>query len=88
MADIPARRPDQSLDDHQAEVAAWVGCSVERLNAEHDRTHEALCDWIGVPSHSLACARGEDHDADAAWKEEAVVMHLQRMLAHHDRTIL
>lgn len=85
---IPARRPGQSFDDHQAEVAAWTGCTVEEMNAAHDVTHEALCGWIGVPSHSLACARGEEHDAEAAWKEEAAVVHVQRLMAHHGRTWL
>jgi hypothetical protein len=45
----PRAFPDQSFDDHQAEMAKWMGCSVERMNADHDRLHLALCRWLGVP---------------------------------------
>ncbi len=80
---IPARRPDQSFEDHQREVAGWIGCDVATMNAYHDPTHEALCKWLGVRSHSLACADGAPHDPEAAWREEAAVLAVQRLAAYH-----
>lgn len=76
---IPRQRPGQSFDDHQAEVAAWMGCSVGEMNAAHDPMHRSLCAWLGVPSHSLACAAGDDHDARLAGLEEEAVLHVQRL---------
>lgn len=80
---IPQLRPGQPFRQHQLEVAQWVGCSVDDLNAHHDALHGALCRWLGVPSHSLACARSDTHDAALAALEEEAVMHVQRFMAHH-----
>ena len=84
----PTRRPDQSHDDHQREVAAWVGCDVQTLNEDHDPLHAALCAWLQVRSHSLACARGEPFDREMADIEEEAVLCVQRLAAHHGVAVL
>lgn len=71
------------FDAHQAETAKWMGYpSAVEMNRDHDPLHESLCRWLGVPSHSMACARGEPHDAALASFEEDAVLHLQRFMAH------
>lgn len=77
---IPHQRSGQPFKQHQLEVAQWVGCSVDDLNLYHDALHRALCDWLGVPSHSLACARSDTHDARLAALEEEAVLYLQRFM--------
>lgn len=73
-----------SLAAQQAATARWMGYpDAAAMNAAHDATHAALCGWLGVPSHSLACAQGEDHDARLAAIEEDAVLYLQRLMAHH-----
>ena len=79
----PRQQPGQSFDDHQREVAEWIGCSVGRMNRDHDALHASLCAWLGIPSHSLACAAGRPNDPDLAAMEEGAVMHVQRLLTHH-----
>ncbi len=74
---------DPHFAARQAATARWMGYpDAAAMNREHDRTHAALCAWVGVPSHSLACARGEPHDERLAGIEEDAVLHLQRFLAH------
>lgn len=77
---IPARRPFQSFDDHQAEVAAWMGCDVNTMNRDHDPLHHALCDWLGVESEAMKDAAGEPHDAELAGIEEEAVLMAQRLM--------
>lgn len=80
---IPSRRDGQSFDDHQAEVAAWLGCSVEKMNKEHDALHQELCGAFGVVSQALRDARGETLTVDqkrVAALEETAVLHVQRWL--------
>jgi hypothetical protein len=70
--------------EHQAETARWMGYpDAAAMNAVHDPLHLALCHWLGIPSHSMACAAGEAHDAALAAVEESAVLHVQRLAAHH-----
>lgn len=83
---IPQRAPDQTFADHQAEMAKWAGYPDARsLNRDHDPLHLAVCDWLGVTSHSMRAADGEPLTRDerllAAFEEEAVLM-LQRFMRH------
>jgi hypothetical protein len=73
-----------SHDAQQAATARWMGYpDAEAMNAQHDPLHHAVCEWLGVPSHSMLCAHGQDHNAKLAAIEEDAVLHLQRLLAHH-----
>lgn len=79
----PEQRPGQPLYAHQCEVASWMGYpSVAAMNRHHDDVHAALCDWLGVTSHSLRCAAGEPHVAELAEMEETAVLALQRFCQH------
>lgn len=82
----PLRREGQSLAQHQAEMAAWMGyADADEMNDEHDPLHAALCLWAGVPSFSLMSAQGVALNKPRkrlASLEEAAVLHLQRWLAH------
>lgn len=80
---IPRQRPGQSLESHQAEMAEWMGCDVETMNAAHDPAHRSICAWLGVPSHSMACADGESFDLRLADLEENAVLHVQRFAVAH-----
>lgn len=71
------------FQQQQATTADWLNCSVEQMNAAHDPLHAALCQWLGVSSHSLACARGEMHDEGVAVMEEEAVLHVQRLAVAH-----
>lgn len=78
---IPRHRPEQSFADHQAEVANWLGCSVEAMNADHDLTHLTLCHWLSVTSHAMREAEGANltpEEAELAAIEEEAVLHVQR----------
>lgn len=77
---IPRRRPDQSHEGHQQEMADWLGCTVDEMNADHDRLHAALAVWLGFPSMVLRVARGEDADHTLANHEENAALYLQRYL--------
>lgn len=55
--------------------------AADRMNAEHDPLHAALCRWLGLTSQSLRIAAGEaltpaEHKL-AAYEEDAV-LHVQR----------
>lgn len=77
-----------TFDQHQAETAAWMGYpDAAAMNAAHDPLHRSLCRWLGVRSHSMACAAGEPHDPDLAAIEEAAVLHVQRLIARHGAEI-
>jgi len=84
--DHPKQRPGQSLADHQAEVAAWLGYSdADAMNAEHDRWHLMLARWLGIRSQSLREADGEtlsDTEQRLAWMEENAVLAVQRLHRH------
>lgn len=79
----PRQQPGQSFEDHQADMARWMGVSVEAMNKWHDRTHEALCRLFGLPSQSLRHARGEDmtpRDYHLAGLEEEATLYVQRFM--------
>ena len=79
---IPQRRPGQSLASHKQECAEWMGyATVAEMDRDHDRTHAALCEWLGVESLSLKEASGrylEPWERRLAGIEEDLVMRLQR----------
>lgn len=80
---IPQRGPGQSFEAHQADVAAWMGCSVEALNAVHDPLHVEFCRWLGVESQALRDARGEalsERERQLASLEEMAVLTTQRLI--------
>lgn len=57
------------------------GNDIDALTRDHDTTHAAMCDWLGLPaSFSLTMAAGGEVDADLAEAEEAAVMALQRFM--------
>lgn len=71
------------LDSKQALADSMKYPSVEAMDADHDRVHRQLADALGLPSHSLRAAAGEqltkaEHDLAAC--EEAAVLHVQRWL--------
>lgn len=63
------------------------GADVLAMAQDHDRLHAALCDWLGVESHSLRCAVGLDHDHSLAEIEEAAVMAIQRLMRMSGRQV-
>jgi len=80
---IPVRRPGQSFDNYQAEVARWLGCDVFTMNATHDAIHASMCKWLGITSHALREARGERlsvAEADLAETEEFAALAVQRLI--------
>lgn len=89
---IPQRRPEQSFDAHQAEVAAWCGYegddAVAQLNRDHDPLHREMCFMFGAGSLSLAHGRGEhltEEQREVAEMEEVAVLATQRWLTHYRR---
>jgi len=80
---IPIRDPGESFEDHQANMARWIGvASAADMNATHDNLHRSLCRWLGVESHSMRCAEGLPHDAALAALEEQAVLYLQKFAPH------
>lgn len=80
---IPQRRDGQSFEDHQADMAEWLGTDVATMNRDHDRLHASLCHWLGIPSHSLRHAAGEkltNPEYGLAMLEEQAVLHTQRLI--------
>lgn len=77
-----------SLVDEQAAMAAWVGCSVERMNAHHDKLHRWIADRVGRQSYSLLWSQGReltpDESAVAAAEEDAV-LYIQRYICAVER---
>jgi hypothetical protein len=72
------------FDQHQATTAEWMGYpDAAAMNAVHDALHCALCDWLGIKSHSMADAAGEPFDPKLSAVEESAVLHVQRLMAHH-----
>ncbi len=79
----PRQKPGQSLDQHQAEMARWMGVSVETMNRAHDPLHRALCAMLDLPSQSMRQAAGEDmtaKDYHLASLEEQAVLNVQRFM--------
>lgn len=75
-----------TLAAQQDATARWMGYpDADAMNQDHDTTHLLLTAWLGVPSHSLMCARGEEHDAKLAAIEEDAVLYVQRLMAHHGK---
>lgn len=64
---------------HQRETAALLGYGddVDAMNADHDPLHRALCRWLGVTSHAMRDAAGEQMTPEehtlAALEEDAVL---------------
>lgn len=89
---IPERHPGQSFDEHQREMAEWMGFdgpgAVDAMNAGHDLLHARLCAWLGITSFALKHARGEHlngREQLLAGYEEAAVLHVQRLMVCHGR---
>jgi hypothetical protein len=84
--DHPQRRPGQSHDEHQAEMARWLGHSnVDEMNRHHDRGHVSLARWLGVTSHALREASGAHlnrEEAMLAGLEEDALLSLTRYANH------
>ncbi|WP_300974857.1 hypothetical protein [Sphingomonas sp. LHG3406-1] len=79
----PVRLPGQSFEDHQRDMARWMGCSVAEMNTAHDGLHAELCQWMGSTSFSLLMAQGVELSPERraiAGLEEAAVLHVQRWL--------
>lgn len=87
---IPHQRPDQSFADHQADMADWMGCSVDALNAAHDPLHRSMAAWLGLTSHAMRDAAGEaltPSEADLAAYEEQAVLYAQRYITKAGGTV-
>lgn len=69
------------------ETARWMGygSDVAAMDRVHDRLHEGLCLWLGLPSYSMQLANGAslDHERHTlANLEEEAVMAVQRWARH------
>lgn len=68
----------------QAETAEWMGYdTVEAMNADHDALHMLVCEWLEVPSYSLAvaaCRALTEEQHRLANYEEDAILHLQRFI--------
>lgn len=79
----PRPSPDRSHDEHQADMAAWMGTSVHAMNEAHDPLHRALAGFLGVESHAMRMAAGEaltEQEAYHAGIEEEAVLFCQRWM--------
>lgn len=79
--DHPRHRPFQSFEEHQAEMATWLGTTVDEMNRSHDRWHVSLAKWLGATSHALRMAAGAPlsrEEAELAGLEEDAVLSVQR----------
>ena len=59
--------------------------SVEEMDEDHDLTHEAICERLGVRSYSLAVRDGltlTDEQYRIATMEEQAILCIQRWLQH------
>jgi len=88
---IPRRAASQSHEDHQADMARWMGyLDTAALNRDHDPLHHALAGWLGIPSHAMRQAAGEALTSDEAMLaslEEEAVLHVQRWMNHAGGTV-
>ena len=74
---------ERRLHMPQEEMAKWLGCSVEQMNAEHDKLHSKLSRWTKEHSYSLELAAGvrlTPQEYTLANLEEDAVLYLQRYL--------
>jgi hypothetical protein len=74
--------------DDKATTARRLGYGgdIAGMDRDHDPLHRALCAWLGVPSHSLRVAAGEQltpEEQQLAWIEEGAVLEVQRLMRHH-----
>ena len=79
----PRQKPGQSLEQHQAEMARWMGVNVDTMNRAHDPLHRALCAMLGISSQSMRQAAGEDmtpRDYHHAGLEEEATLYVQRFM--------
>lgn len=71
---------------NEEELAQWMGYdSVEEMDEDHNLTHEAICEQLGVRSYSLAVRDGltlNDEQYRIAAMEEQAIIHIQRWLQH------
>lgn len=81
MSDTPPKQGTLSFEQHQQEMANWLGASdVKEMNAFHDNLHEALAEWLAIPSYALMPE--ETKPQELAALEEVAVLHLQRFIHH------
>ena len=78
---------DETFDEHQRRTAERLGygSDVAATNRDHDPLHAALCRWLGVESHALRVARGENltfGEHYTANLEEDAVLAVQRFARH------
>ena len=82
---IPRRRHGQSFEEHQSDMAAWLGTDVANMDRQHDPLHRAIAGWLGITSHAMRDAAGERltaREQALAVLEEAACLHLQRYLVN------
>jgi hypothetical protein len=66
------------------------GDDIAAMDRDHDPLHRAVCAWLGVPSHSLRVAAGEQltpEEQRLAWIEESAVLELQCLMRNHGLAI-
>ncbi|WP_146049641.1 hypothetical protein [Novosphingobium sp. HII-3] len=86
----PRPSPDRSHDEHQNDMAAWMRTTVDAMNRAHDPLHRALAGFLGVESHALRMAAGEElteREAHLAGIEEEAVLFCQRWLHQAGGTV-
>jgi hypothetical protein len=69
------------------ETAAFIGCSVEEMDRDHDDIHRGLCKLLDVKSYSMAVANREQlthEEWEIANYEEDAVLYVQRWLRKYD----
>lgn len=79
----PRQQPGQTMDAHKADMARWMGTTVEQMDHVHDRLHRAICAMLGLTSQSLRQAAGEEmtaRDYHLASIEEEAILFCQRFL--------
>jgi hypothetical protein len=67
----------------QEETARWLGCSIEQMNADHDRLHAWFADATGQHSYSLDLAAKRPLTLEQhilANLEEDAILNIQRYL--------
>lgn len=67
----------------KVQCAAFLGCTVEQMDATHDACHRALEQITGVESYALREAANDDltpHEKQIAIYDEEAALCLQRLL--------
>jgi hypothetical protein len=72
----------------KATTAEWMGYGedIAEMDRCHDWWHQALAKWLGLPSHSMRVAAGEDlsHDQRVlAGNEEDAILNLQKYVQNY-----